>query len=291
MVVARRRRNRVGIGTSKVLPTRRESISRGRQRQNAIGGAERCPWEGFGAARCGGRSAPERLAEIELARIGKGAGAGADGGADEYPRADADAAEGEADGAARAAADDGTRPGAVAGADDADRLRPGYRESGVVAAEARFRLGRVERRDLVEHLGVVDEALEAVGEALGHIERAPVLGIEAEAFPASVGRRARADVDDHVENGAAHAADDLGLGVRRLLVVEAAQRAGAAVIGQAFLDDGGGDAMRLELARTPDAREEATLVLLRLELDEPRIGKPRRRDDHVAALLPRGNPW
>ncbi len=73
--------------------------------------------------------------------------------------------------------------------------------------------------------------------------------------------------------------------------MEAAQRAGAAVIGQAFLDDGGGDAMRLELARTPDAREEATLVMLRLELDEPRIGKPRRGDDHVAALLPRGNPW
>src|SRR5690349_4627227 len=60
------------------------------------------------------RSAPDRFAEIELRRLREGAGAGADGRADEGARADADTAESQADEPARAGADGRAPRGAVA---------------------------------------------------------------------------------------------------------------------------------------------------------------------------------
>ena len=55
-------------------------------------------------------------------------------------------------------------------------------------AHAVGRLGRVKCGDEVAHLGVVGQGLEAVGEALGHVELAVVLCAQLEALPAPIGR-------------------------------------------------------------------------------------------------------
>ena len=57
--------------------------------------------------------------------------------------------------------------------------------------------------------------LEAVREARGHVEHAAGLRVEVEALPAAEARAFRADVDDHVVDGALHAAHQLHLAVRR----------------------------------------------------------------------------
>ena len=64
-----------------------------------------------------------------------------------------------------------------------------------------------------------------MGEALRHVERAHVVGIELDGDVLEVGWALRPQIDDDVEDGAARAAHDLGLGRRRVLEVHAAERA------------------------------------------------------------------
>jgi hypothetical protein len=84
-------------------------------------------------------------------------------------------------------------------------------------------LGGVRLRAEVDHHRVVVQGHEGVTEALGDIEAAPVLGVEPYGLVLAVGGRAHAEVDDHVQDRAAHARHVLGLARRNVRVVDAAQ--------------------------------------------------------------------
>ncbi len=115
----------------------------------------------------------------------------------------------------------------------------------------------------VEHLGVVDERLEAVGEAGRDVQRA--CRWPRSARPPNqlcARRRARAQVDDHVVDRPARAAHQLRLAVRLGLVVQPAQRPGARVEGHVALHDRRVEAAGRQLAAVEGAREEPALVLV-----------------------------
>src|SRR5262245_19539884 len=63
-----------------------------------------------------------------------------------------------------------------------------------------------------------------MGKPLGSQEHEGVALRELRPEPLSAGRRARTQVDDHVEDGAASAAGELGFLMGRHLVMQAAQR-------------------------------------------------------------------
>ena len=104
-------------------------------------------------------------------------------------------------------------------------------QSGVVPADPAGRLRHVVVRHLVEDLGVVLEGLVALCESLGDVGEALVGGGQLDAEPFDAGRRVGAQVDHDEEDRAARAADELDLGVRRLLVVQAAERVDVAGCG------------------------------------------------------------
>ena len=80
--------------------------------------------------------------------------------------------------------------------------------------------------------------------AFGHVEHAPVVGGQLDRLPLTVGRRRGPQVDDHVEQRAARAPDDLGLGVRGALEVHAAQGAALVIERQVALGEGRFNAAR-----------------------------------------------
>ena len=86
-------------------------------------------------------------------------------------------------------------------------------------------LGRVERIDQIERLGVVGERHDAVRETLRNVHHQSVFGGEFGAEPFAEGRGVRPQIDDGVIEGAADAAHHLDFRSRRQLIVHAAQRA------------------------------------------------------------------
>src|SRR5690606_12771561 len=81
----------------------------------------------------------------------------------------------------------------------------------------------VGRRNLVEDLRLVLQRLEAMGETAGCVEHHAVLCIELGREPAPVGRGGGTQIDDHVEDAAPYAADQLRLGPVAGLVMESPQ--------------------------------------------------------------------
>ena len=129
---------------------------------------------------------------------------------------------------------------------------------------------RVELADLVARLGLVLQHLVAVREALGHVERAVVVGGELDGDVLEVGRALRAQVDDDVENRAARAAHELRFRRRRILEVHAAQRALASVERDVGLRDDRLEPVLGEFVLAERAREETAVVLAALEVDDER---------------------
>jgi len=159
-------------------------------------------------------------------------------------------------------------------------VRPSNPEDGIVPANAVRVLGRIELRDLVEHLGVVLERLEAVREPGRHVQHPAVFRGEDDRKVPREGPRLRAQIEDHVVDRAARAADDLRLGEGRLLIVHAAQCALSLVEGRTALRDARLEAARLELAPAPRPREAPARVLDRLGLDDERARERRLDEDH-----------
>ena len=131
------------------------------------------------------------------------------------------------------------------------------------------------------------EGLAAVRDAFGHVEHAAVVLSELHGIPLPVGRQLRTQVDDHVEQRSAGRPDDLGLRVRRRLEVHAAQRAAPVIEGEIALRHHRLDAMGAEFLRQPGHREEAALVMDRLDVDHPRARNARRRKAHAREAPPR----
>ena len=97
---------------------------------------------------------------------------------------------------------------------------------GVVAElNAAVGFGRVVVVAFILEDGHVGEHGEAVGESPGHEELEMVLLRQLYSHVLPVGGRPLADVDGHVENGAAHASHELGLCVGRPLEMQAAHHA------------------------------------------------------------------
>jgi hypothetical protein len=138
--------------------------------------------------------------------------------------------------------------------------------------------------DLVEDFRLVLEREEAVGEAFRHVERVALRARQLHARPAAVARRFGAQVDDHVVEAAARAADQLGLGVRRGLEVHAAQRPPARVERDAALGVVDGEALLPEGVPAEAAGEEAPLVRDRLELHLEGAGERQGPEDHAQLL-------
>ena len=130
------------------------------------------------------------------------------------------------------------------------RDRPGDAEIGIVPQHAAIVRRRVGARHLVEHLGVGLERAEAVREADRHEELRPVLGRNLGGDVAAEGRRAAPQIDRDVEDAPARHPDQLGLGVRRGLEMQAAdrarlRRARMIVLDEFEVDAGGGQRRRL----------------------------------------------
>src|SRR5262245_23124492 len=142
----------------------------------------------------------------------------------------------------------------------------------------------VERRDLVEDLGVVDQRLEAVRHALGDEEHTAVVRGELDGDPAMTRGRVGAQVERHVVDSPARAAYQLGLLMRRRLEVQAAHGAARGVPRHTALRQCCGQAARLELARAPRAREEAARVAETLGLDEPHAAQRGLAEDHARTM-------
>ena len=68
---------------------------------------------------------------------------------------------------------------------------------------------------MVVGLGVVGQRAQPVPEADGDEDLVPGGGADLHRHMPAIGGRAVAQVDRHIEDGAAHDADELGLGVRR----------------------------------------------------------------------------
>ena len=172
--------------------------------------------------------------------------------------------------------------------DHRDGQRPFESEPRVVVGEPAFGLGGVELAHLVARLRLVDEGLVAVREPLRHVQRAAVVLVQLDARCSEVCRALGPQVDDDVDDRAARAADDLRLGLRRILEMHAAQRARRRVEGDVRLGDHGLEPVIGELVLAERAREVAARVLPALQVDHEGARQRRLCEDHVSPLLRSG---
>lgn len=164
---------------------------------------------------------------------------------------------------------------------DADR-RIGEVQSGI----ARRRIISVA---LIGDLGVRLEGAETMGKTARHEETVAVLGGERGGDPATIGRRALAEIDGNVENGAAHDAHELGLGGRWGLEMEAADRADLTRERLIILHEGNVQASFRQHGRTERLHEVAPRVLEPARLEEENVGDGETLDgDAHLAVAPAG---
>ena len=100
--------------------------------------------------------------------------------------------------------------------------RPIDDQRGVVPGQAAQQRGVVEVAEAEHDLGVGLEGAEAVREPRRHDQLIPLAGGQLNRHVMAEGRRGAPDVHHHVVDSAPRHADDLGLGVRRRLKVQAA---------------------------------------------------------------------
>src|SRR5947207_12493753 len=99
------------------------------------------------------------------------------------------------------------------------------RQLRIVPANAALVNGRVTGRDFIENLGVRLERHEAMREADRDENLLPVFGAEDDLHMSAEGWGGFSDIDGDVEEGAADDADELVLGHRSDLIMQAAQHA------------------------------------------------------------------
>src|SRR4051794_27565513 len=120
-----------------------------------------------------------------------------------------------------------------------------------------------------------------MGEALRHVKRVTAVGIELDAEPCRMRRRAGPEIDDHVVDRAPCAANELRLPMRLPLEMHTAERAALRIARDAALRKLGLEPMLGELVAAPRAGEEAALVLVPLELDDVRAPELGRDELHA----------
>ena len=131
------------------------------------------------------------------------------------------------------------RLGVATGGRELEARGPGDANLGVVVGDPALELGVVVGGLLVDQIGHLADRREPMGEADGDVDLVLSLVVELERLPLTERRRARAHVDDHVEDRAARAADQLGHPVADVEVHaahHAAARARLVVLDELVLD-------------------------------------------------------
>src|SRR5262249_28652930 len=112
--------------------------------------------------------------------------------------------------------------------------------------------------DLVQDFGVGFERAIAVREAGWYVDLFPVFGADNDRRVPSEGWRSSTDIDRDIENAAARAADQFGLGRLADLKMHAADRASGCRQGVVFLHEGDVYAASRHGVLAPDLREKST---------------------------------
>ncbi len=146
--------------------------------------------------------------------------------------------------------------------------RPFDADGRIVPAHAALGLGRIKGAIEIERLDVVGQRDEAVPEAARHVHHQPVVLVELGAEPFEIGRRAGAQVDDHVPKRALDGAHDLHFGRGRQLIMQPAQRALGARQRIVDLDEAGLEARGGKFVLAKEPGEEAAVVAAPLKLDQ-----------------------
>ena len=146
------------------------------------------------------------------------------------------------------------------------------------------RLRMKEFAHLIRNFRIGFEGLKSVSKSLGDVERPVIHRTQLEALPLAKSRRLPADINDHVKDRSASAANELRFFVRRRLKVHATQRATRRVEGDAALDKPRIEAAVFKFALTPRPRKEPPLVFVTIGLNEPRGIEFRRDEFHRATL-------
>ncbi len=126
--------------------------------------------------------------------------------------------------------------------------------------DAAFAIGGVGDRVAIEHVDVVGKRLQAVGEAFRDQQGDAVVAAQPFAVPLQEGRRAATQVDGDVEDLAAQAMDELFLGPRRMLEVQAADAAALRRAGVVDLRDRRVPAGIAQLVGAEETRQEAAVI-------------------------------
>ena len=141
-----------------------------------------------------------------------------------------------------------------------NRQRPVDRQARVARMQAAFARGGVRDRVAIEHVDVVGKRLQAVREALRNQQGDAVVAAQPLAVPVQEGRRAAAQVDRDIEDLAAQAVNELFLGMRRTLEMQAADAAALCRPGVVDLRHRRLPAGIAQLVGAEDARQKAARV-------------------------------
>src|SRR2546426_433769 len=177
-------------------------------------------------------------------------------------------------------------PGGVLRRDDGDRQRPLQPQARIEWRKPAFAAGRVGFAHLVARLGRVFQGLIPVREAFGHVQGPVPVGAQLQGDVLQERRALGPQVHDDVEDRPAGGADQLRLGVRRILEVHASQRALPLVERDVRLRNHGLEAVFGELPLTEGAGEKAALVLAPFHVDDEGTLQPGFGEDH--GLFPAG---
>jgi len=123
------------------------------------------------------------------------------------------------------------------------------------------------RGDHVGKLGPVRERLEPMGATRRDIDHRTVVGGDRHGVPAAVCRRRSAKIDQNVEGGAGRATQKLCFSVWSRLIMQTTQRPLSLVEGHAMLNEFSDQPPGLEFLSAEYSREEATFVLVSIDLD------------------------
>src|SRR5262245_61496143 len=141
-------------------------------------------------------------------------------------------------------------------------------------------LGRVRHRRLVHEIGIRSQRQVAVSATLRNVEHAARFIIEFGAEPMTKGWASDTQVDGYIEHGAVGTAHKLDLGMRRLLIVHAPQRARRPAARRVDLSDSRVEPSADTFIRAPLSGEESSFVAPPLELDDEHAGDLSLRKDH-----------
>ena len=166
----------------------------------------------------------------------------------------------------------------LVGGDDVGVLeRPWNCNVRIVPANAAIMRRRIIIGDLVHHHDVILQGEESMGEAHRNVKLAPGFGRKFCRNMLTEGRRAASDIHGDIQNSPPQNGDQLGLGRRRKLEMQSAQRARPLGARLVVLDEAAGDANVVQVAAHESFAEPTAVVDVPFRDDNPRQVHQHRR--------------